>query len=96
MAAPWLGAWGIVHEISGIAGASTTYNQTVSGTNNTAATRTSTMAAGNITGNSNSLSGMSEINDSYNPITTTTTTTTTDDHTSTTTTTAPEGSPVEP
>ena len=96
VAAPWLGAWGIVHEISGIAGASTTYNQTVSGTNNTATTRTSNMAAGNITGNSNSLSGMSEINDSYNPITTTTTTTTTDDHTSTTTTTTPEGPPVEP
>ena len=91
VAAPWLGAWGIVHEISGIAGASTTYNQNVSGTNNSATTRTSSIATGNITGNRNSLSGMTEINDSYNPttITTTTTTTTTDDHTTTTTTTPP-------
>jgi hypothetical protein len=91
VAAPWLGAWGIVHEISGIAGPSTTYNQTVSGSGNTATTRTSSMAAGNITGNSNALSGMTEINDSYNPTTTTiTTTTSTDDHTTTTTTTPAE------
>ncbi len=89
VAAPWLGAWGIVHEISGIAGSSsTTYNQSVSGTGNTATTRTSTMAAGNITGDGNSLSGMTEINDSYNPTTfTTTTTTNTDDHSTASTTT---------
>lgn len=78
IAAPWLGAWGIVHEVSKIAGPSTTYNQSVTGTNNSAVTKTSSIQAGNM-GDGNSLTGMSETSDSYNT-TTTTTTTSTDDH----------------
>lgn len=80
VAAPWLGAWGIVHEVSKIAGASTSYTTNVSGSGNTATTRTSSIATGNI-GDGNSLTGMSEMHDSGNTTTTTTTTTTsTDDH----------------
>jgi len=56
----------------------TTYNQSVSGTGNSAVTKTSSIATGNM-GDGNTLSGMTEINDSYNPVTTTTTTST-DDH----------------
>lgn len=78
VAAPWLGAWGIVHEVSKIAGPSTTYNQSVTGTGNSATTRTSSITTGNM-GDGNSLSGISETSDSYNT-TTTTTTTSTDDH----------------
>ncbi len=79
VALPWIGAWGIAHEMGKAAGDTiSNYNQTVSGTGNTATVRTSTMATGNM-GDGNTLTGMSEINDSYNP-TTTTTTTSTDDH----------------
>ena len=79
-AMPWIGAWGIAHEIGKAAGDTiTSYNQSVSGTGNTATTRTSSIATGNM-GDGNTLSGMSEVNDSYNP-TTVTTTTNTDDHT---------------
>jgi hypothetical protein len=81
-ALPWIGVWGVAHEIGKAAGDTiSNYNQTVSGTGNSATVRTSTMAAGNM-GDGNSLTGMSEINDSYNPTTTTTTTTSTDDHSS--------------
>ena len=83
LAMPWIGAWGIAHEIGKAAGDTiTSYNQSVSGSGNTATTRTSSIATGNM-GDGNSLTGMSEVNDSYNPTTTTTTTTTTtstDDH----------------
>jgi len=79
-AMPWIGAWGIAHEIGKAAGDTiSNYNQTVSGTGNTATVKTSTIAAGNM-GDSNSLTGMSEVQDSYNTTTTTTTTTSTDDH----------------
>ena len=82
-ALPWIGVWGVAHEIGKAAGDTiTSYNQSVSGSGNTATTRTSSIATGNM-GDGNSLTGMSEVNDSYNPTTTTTTTTTTtstDDH----------------
>jgi hypothetical protein len=97
-ALPWIGAWGIAHEVAKSAGDTiTSYNQSVSGANNTAGMRTSSITTGNM-GDGNSLSGMTEINDSYNPVTTTTTTTTTttDDHTTTTTTENPPAEPVEP
>lgn len=82
-ALPWIGAWGIAHEIGKAAGDTiSNYNQTVSGTGNSASVKTSTLTAGNM-GDGNTLSGMTEINDSYNP-TTTTTTTSTDDHSTTT------------
>ncbi len=78
-ALPWIGVWGVAHEIGKAAGDTiTTYNQSVSGTGNTATTRTSSIATGNM-GDGNSLTGMSETSDSYNT-TTTTTTTSTDDH----------------
>ena len=78
-AMPWIGAWGIAHEIGKAAGDTiTSYNQSVSGSGNTATTRTSSIATGNM-GDGNSLTGMSETSDSYNT-TTTTTTTSTDDH----------------
>ena len=78
-ALPWIGAWGIAHEIGKAAGDTiTSYNQSVSGSGNTATTRTSSIATGNM-GDGNSLTGMSETSDSYNT-TTTTTTTSTDDH----------------
>ena len=78
-AMPWIGAWGIAHEIGKAAGDTiTSYNQSVSGAGNTATTRTSSIATGNM-GDGNSLTGMSEVQDSYNT-TTTTTTTSTDDH----------------
>ena len=78
-AMPWIGAWGIAHEIGKAAGDTiTSYNQSVSGSNNTAGMRTSSIQTGNI-GDGNSLTGMSETSDSYNT-TTTTTTTSTDDH----------------
>ena len=81
-AMPWIGAWGIAHEMGKAAGDTiTSYNQSVSGSNNTAGMRTSSIQTGNM-GDGNSLSGMTEINDSYNPTTTTTTTTSTDDHSS--------------
>ena len=79
-ALPWIGVWGVAHEIGKAAGDTiTSYNQSVSGSGNTATTRTSSIATGNM-GDGNSLTGMSEVNDSYNPTTTTTTTTSTDDH----------------
>ena len=78
-ALPWIGVWGIAHEIGKAAGDTiTSYNQSVSGSGNTATTRTSSIATGNM-GDGNSLTGMSETSDSYNT-TTTTTTTSTDDH----------------
>lgn len=78
-ALPWIGVWGVAHEMGKAAGDTiTSYNQSVSGSNNTAGMRTSSIQTGNM-GDGNSLSGMTEINDSYNP-TTTTTTTSTDDH----------------
>ena len=78
-ALPWIGVWGVAHEMGKAAGDTiTTYNQSVSGTGNTATTRTSSIATGNM-GDGNSLTGMSETSDSYNT-TTTTTTTSTDDH----------------
>ena len=92
-AMPWLGAWGIAHEVAKTAGDTiTSYNQSVSGSNNTAGMRTSNIQTGNM-GDGNSLSGMTEINDSYNPTTITTTTTT---NTTTTTTENPPAEPVEP
>lgn len=97
-AMPWLGAWGIAHEVAKTAGDTiTSYNQSVSGSNNTAGMRTSSITTGNMR-DGNSLSGMTEINDSYDPITTTTTTTTTttDNHTTTTTTENPPPVPPEP
>ncbi len=78
-ALPWIGVWGVAHEIGKAAGDTiTSYNQSVSGSGNTATTRTSSIATGNM-GDGNSLTGMSETSDSYNT-TTTTTTTSTDDH----------------
>jgi len=78
-AMPWLGAWGIAHEIGKAAGDTiTNYNQSIAGTGNSASIKTSSITAGNM-GDGNTLSGMTEINDSYNPVTTTTTTNT-DDH----------------
>lgn len=52
VAAPWVGVWAVTHEVANIAGsAGTTYNQTVSGTGNTAQTRTmGDMKVGDITG----------------------------------------------
>jgi hypothetical protein len=95
-ALPWIGAWGIAHEVAKSAGDTiTSYNQSVSGSNNAAGMRTSSIQTGNM-GDGNSLSGMTEINDSYNPTTITTTTTTTDNHTTTTTTENPPAEPVEP
>jgi hypothetical protein len=92
-ALPWIGAWGIAHEVAKSAGDTiTSYNQSVSGSNNTAGMRTSSIQTGNM-GDGNSLSGMTEINDSYNPTTITTTTTT---NTTTTTTENPPAEPVEP
>lgn len=92
-ALPWIGAWGIAHEVAKSAGDTiTSYNQSVSGANNTAGMRTSSITTGNM-GDGNSLSGMTEINDSYNPTTITTTTTT---NTTTTTTENPPVEPVEP
>ena len=85
-ALPWIGAWGIAHEVAKSAGDTiTSYNQSVSGANNTAGMRTSSIQTGNM-GDGNSLSGMTEINDSYNPTTITTTTTTEN----------PPAEPVEP
>ena len=82
-ALPWIGVWGVAHEMGKAAGDTiSNYNQTVSGTGNSATVKTSAMSTGAM-GDGNSLTGMSEINDSYNPTTTTTTTTTTtstDDH----------------
>ena len=79
-ALPWIGVWGVAHEIGKAAGDTiTSYNQSVSGSGNTATTRTSSIATGNM-GDGNSLTGMSEVQDSYNTTTTTTTTTSTDDH----------------
>jgi hypothetical protein len=81
-ALPWIGVWGVAHEIGKAAGDTiSNYNQTVSGTGNAATVKTSTVATGNM-GDGNSLTGMSEVQDSYNTTTTTTTTTTTstDDH----------------
>jgi hypothetical protein len=79
-ALPWIGAWGVAHEMGKAAGDTiTSYNQSVSGTGNSATVKTSAMSTGAM-GDGNSLTGMSEINDSYNPTTTTTTTTSTDDH----------------
>ena len=78
-ALPWIGVWGVAHEMGKAAGDTiSNYNQTVSGSGNTATTRTSSIATGNM-GDGNSLTGMSETSDSYNT-TTTTTTTSTDDH----------------
>ena len=78
-ALPWIGVWGVAHEMGKAAGDTiTSYNQSVSGSGNTATTRTSSIATGNM-GDGNSLTGMSETSDSYNT-TTTTTTTSTDDH----------------
>jgi hypothetical protein len=92
-ALPWIGAWGIAHEVAKSAGDTiTSYNQSVSGSNNAAGMRTSSIQTGNM-GDGNSLSGMTEINDSYNPTTITTTTTT---NTTTTTTENPPAEPVEP
>jgi len=92
-ALPWIGAWGIAHEVAKSAGDTiTSYNQSVSGSNNTAGMRTSNIQTGNM-GDGNSLAGMTEINDSYNPTTITTTTTT---NTTTTTTENPPAEPVEP
>ena len=79
-ALPWIGVWGVAHEMGKAAGDTiTSYNQSVSGTGNSATVKTSAMSTGAM-GDGNSLTGMSEINDSYNPTTTTTTTTSTDDH----------------
>ena len=79
-ALPWIGAWGVAHEMGKAAGDTiTSYNQSVSGSNNTAGMRTSSIQTGNM-GDGNSLTGMSEVQDSYNTTTTTTTTTSTDDH----------------
>ena len=79
-ALPWIGVWGVAHEMGKAAGDTiSNYNQTVSGTGNTATVKTSSIATGNM-GDSNSLTGMSEVQDSYNTTTTTTTTTSTDDH----------------
>jgi hypothetical protein len=79
-ALPWIGVWGVAHEMGKAAGDTiSNYNQTVSGTGNSATVKTSAMSTGAM-GDGNSLTGMSEINDSYNPTTTTTTTTSTDDH----------------
>ncbi len=80
-ALPWIGAWGIAHEIGKAAGDTiSNYSQTVSGTGNSAVSKTSSISTGNM-GDGNTLTGMTEISDSYNP-TTTTTTTSTDDHSS--------------
>jgi hypothetical protein len=79
-ALPWIGVWGVAHEMGKAAGDTiSNYNQTVSGTGNTATVKTSSIATGNM-GDGNSLTGMSEVQDSYNTTTTTTTTTSTDDH----------------
>ena len=79
-ALPWIGVWGVAHEMGKAAGDTiTSYNQSVSGSNNTAGMRTSSIQTGNM-GDGNSLTGMSEVQDSYNTTTTTTTTTSTDDH----------------
>ena len=56
----------------------TTYNQTVSG-GSSGMIKASSIQTGNM-GDGNSLTGMSEVQDSYNTTTTTTTTTSTDDH----------------
>lgn len=78
-ALPWIGVWGVAHEMGKAAGDTiSNYNQTVSGTGNSASVKTSAMSTGAM-GDGNSLTGMSEVQDSYNP-TTTTTTTSTDDH----------------
>lgn len=46
VAAPWLGVWGVVHEVAGMAGTGgTTYNQSVTGKGNSAQLRT----VGNVT-----------------------------------------------
>lgn len=80
VAAPWAGAWAIVSEIGRMNVGGTSYNQTINGEGNTASMKASSIATGNM-GDGNSLSGMTDINNSYNPTTTNTTTTTTDDHT---------------
>ena len=85
-AAPWIGAWGIVHEVGKAAGATTSYSTNIGGTGNSATT-TAIGSMGNITGNQNAVA--TQAADSLNtPTTTTVTTTNTDDHTVTTT--APE------
>ncbi|MFA5397961.1 MAG: hypothetical protein WC346_18260 [Methanogenium sp.] len=78
--APYAGIWGVAHEFGKAAGDTiTNYTQTTSG-GSTSSIKTSSMATGNM-GDGNTLSGMTEISDSYNP-STTTTTTSTDDHSS--------------
>ena len=48
-ALPWIGIWGVAHEIGKAAGDTiTSYNQSVSGSGNTATTRTSSIATGNM------------------------------------------------
>lgn len=82
-AAPWIGAWGIVHEVGKAAGATTSYSTNIGGTGNSATT-TAIGSMGNITGNQNAVA--TQAADSLNtPTTTTVMTTNTDDHTVTTT-----------
>lgn len=51
VAAPWLGVWGVVHEVAGIAGNSgATYNQTVSGSSTASIKTMGDMTVGNISG----------------------------------------------
>ena len=82
-AAPWIGAWGIVHEVGKAAVATTSYSTNIGGTGNSATT-TAIGSMGNITGNQNAVA--TQAADSLNtPTTTTVTTTNTDDHTVSTT-----------
>jgi hypothetical protein len=89
VAVPWIGAAAIVHSIGDIAGNNTTsYNQTVSGTNNTGRIAGPANINANVAGNSNTLGGAVEqsIPTTTTTNTTTTPTTTTTSNTGTTTT----------
>lgn len=82
VAVPWIGAASIVNSIKDTVGHnSTTYNQTVSGTNNTGRIAGPSTINATVAGNNNTLGGAVE---QQNPTTTTTTTTTTTMPTTTT------------